>query len=293
MPLNVDIRKFMTVFDLRIKDFRDMNLSQRMEAIEKILASDVDTEKLNKARISYPKLLAQYKKTPTIKRVKTDKGGFKKTDIPTPKPPVVPPKKPKPKATPKGKEDIKIIREKLKKPPPKKPKSPKKPKPETPKPVPKPKPKPEPEKPEEYKERRKKERNKILDELKKKKPKPKPKPKPEKPDFIRMRVYRGKTAPPKKDIDMSGVNQIIKRKKDASNVVNLTIDNLISSAVDIAESKKQSIFKTPLYPPRQSPQPRFIPPSTDIFAKARALKKQRDIIARIGSTAPNIVPGSF
>jgi hypothetical protein len=249
MTLSTDITKFISIFGIRIENWKgDMTLAQKMEAIDKVLASDVDTEKLNKARISYPKLLAQYKKNrePTIQKILDKKTVYK---VPTSKQPPAPPKvtkpKPKPPAPPK-----------VTKPKPKPPAPPKvtKPKPPTPPKVTKPKPR--------HPKIVVTESDYIIKEKKKKERKKKAPPGP---------------PPPTEDINNKLEEQ---RKKDAMNVVNLTIENLISSAVDIAETKKKA-------PPPQFPKPRFIPPSTDIFAKARALKKERDKIASFGGPVPS------
>ena len=336
MPLNVDIQKFMTHFDLRILNFWDMKVKERMEAIEKVLADPNNhSEKVNKARVSYPKLLAQYNKKPIS------------LNIPIKASVVLPKKKPKPTPTPKGKEELLKIREKIKpkgKEPVKVKRGPykKKDKPAPPPPPPPPKPhSPEEqaktddlkekldtsmrtfrEKPPEYWSDRKKYRikryieiyekeknNKSIEEIKDiylkewekgyrytpkspppspkpKSPKPKPKPKttggfqPEKDISSEEKKKRAIKEREERWAEM----EEIQRKKDASNVANLTIKNLISSAVNIAETKKAFLAKGSGTPHR----PKFIPPPT--FAsrmdKARELKKERDKIASFGLPVP-------
>ena len=153
MPLGPDLNKFIKVFNLPIRDYTRLSVRDTQSAIEDYLdslSSDADARKLQ-AKNNFPKLLAQYKKEGKVKRVPTEKGGFKKDPTaPKPKPPATKTKpKPPPKPTPDAKERVKTIRKKIPeksppKPPPKTPPpSPKpKPKPKTPPPSPKPKPKP-------------------------------------------------------------------------------------------------------------------------------------------------------
>ena len=117
MPLGPDLNKFIKVFNLPIRDYTRLSVRDTQSAIEDYLdslSSDADARKLQ-AKNNFPKLLAQYKKEGKVKRVPTEKGGFKKDPTaPKPAPPKPKPKKsPPPKPTSKAKETLKEIREKI------------------------------------------------------------------------------------------------------------------------------------------------------------------------------------
>ena len=215
MPLGPDLNKFIKVFNLPIRDYTRLSVKDTQSAIEDYLdslSSDADARKLQ-AKNNFPKLLAQYKKEPKVKRVPTEKGGFKKDPTaPKPKPPATKTKpKPPPKPTPDAKERVKTIRKKIpEKSPPKPP-----PKPKTPPPSPKPKPKPKPKTPP--------------------KPTPKPVPKMKKENAIRLSKLKTKDqrtfvflkTPTKEERDKAEADRI----KAKSNVGNITVKNLVKKPV--------------------------------------------------------------
>ena len=119
MPLGPDLNKFIKVFNLPIRDYTRLSVKDTQSAIEDYLdslSSDADARKLQ-AKNNFPKLLAQYKKEGKVKRVPTEKGGFKKDPTaPKPKPTATKPKpkkSPPPKPDPDTKERVKIIRKKI------------------------------------------------------------------------------------------------------------------------------------------------------------------------------------
>ena len=218
MPLGPDLNKFIKVFNLPIRDYTRLSVKDTQSAIEDYLdslSSDADARKLQ-AKNNFPKLLAQYKKEGKVKRVPTEKGGFKKDPTaPKPAPPKPKPKKsPPPKPTPDTKERVKTIRKKIPgKSPPKPP-----PKPKTPPPSPKPKPKPKPKTPPPSP-----------------KPTPKPVPKMKKENAIRLSKLKTKDqrtfvflkTPTKEERDKAEADRI----KAKSNVGNITVKNLVKKPV--------------------------------------------------------------